>query len=92
MPPNEPETIIIIGPFTDAGYTTIENGHIVHHGGWEAGSLNETRAAVNVLREATQFKSPGVADSVSRLAVDVLTRELGGALANAAGSTTIVIA
>jgi hypothetical protein len=81
---------LILGPIgSDAGYWTIENGHLVHHDGWEVDRLSEVRAGLAILQAAPQLRTPELAERVTELVTGMLTKELGGHLGE--GSHTVVI-
>jgi hypothetical protein len=85
--------MIVLGGFgSDAGYWSFENGHWVHHGGWEIDQLVDVSRSLSILGEAARLKTPGLADTVSReLGASVekaLTAHLGGQLGG--GSVVIV--
>jgi len=59
--------MIVLGGFgSDAGYWSFENGHWVHHGGWEINQLADVSRSLAILGEAARLKTPGLADTVSR--------------------------
>jgi hypothetical protein len=85
--------IIVGGGFgSDAGYWTIENGHLVHHGGWEIEQLADVSRSLAILGQAAKLKTPGLAQTVTReLGASVekaLTAHLGSQLG--AGAVVIV--
>jgi hypothetical protein len=69
---------ILIG--TDAGglILTFENGHLVfkHVPGWNPEQLTELGAALNILREATKLKTPGLADAAAKSVWDFAQKQL----------------
>src|SRR5204863_810314 len=85
--------IILGGGFgSDAGYWTFENGKLVHHGGWAAERLSDVVRSLNILGQAAQLKTPGLAEAVARGVVDAVDKELsghlGGQLGGAGGAAT----
>jgi len=84
--------MIVIGSIgSDAGYWWFD-GHGWHHGGgWEAERLSETARALAVLSQATHFKTPGLADAISKPLAELVQRELGHLGNDKAGATTVVI-
>jgi hypothetical protein len=68
---------IIVG--TDAGgiILTIENGHIVFKRvpGWNPEQFVELGAAVNILREATKLKTPGLSEAAARSVWDFAQKQ-----------------
>jgi hypothetical protein len=87
--------IIIGGVGSDAGYWTLENGKLVHHGGWGADRLAEVSSALSIIGQAAQLKTPGLAETVANgvaAAVEKeLTGHLGGQLGAAGGAGAVVI-
>jgi hypothetical protein len=61
---------------SDAGYWVFEDGHWHHVGGWADGTLVEVQAAMAVMREASQLKTPGLADSVTAHVEEFVGKEL----------------
>jgi hypothetical protein len=83
---------IIIGQIgSDAGYWTIENGHPVHHGGWEAEKLADLTSAASLLGQTARLKTPGLADIASKGLAEFVQRELSSHLGDQAKGGTIVI-
>ncbi|HEX2816967.1 MAG TPA: hypothetical protein VHN39_11260 [Phenylobacterium sp.] len=81
--------MIVLGGFgSDAGYWTVENGRLVHHGGWEIDQLADVSRSLAILGQAAKLKTPGLADSVSKeLSASVekaLTAHLGSQLGDGA--------
>ena len=71
-----PARIIMFGPVgSDAGWWEWVDGHLVHVGGWGVDSLREVQAAVAVIREATQLKTPELADSVIGLVQNFVSQQ-----------------
>jgi hypothetical protein len=68
--------LLILGPITDAGYWEIVDGHLVHVGGWDAGAVDELKAAFAVIREASQLKTPELADSIAGRMQEFVDKEL----------------
>jgi hypothetical protein len=86
--------IILGGGFgSDAGYWTIENGHLVHHGGWEINQLAEVSRSLGILSQIARLKTPGLAEGLSReLGANVeraLTSHLGKQLGD--GGAVVVV-
>jgi hypothetical protein len=68
---------IIIGNVgSDAGYWVLDGSGLHHVGGWGTDRLAEVRAAVHMLREATQLKTPGLADAATKGLSDFVQRQL----------------
>ena len=82
---------IVIGHIgSDAGYWTIENGKLVHHGGWGIDQLAEVNQAISMLGQATRFKTPALAESLSRTLGEFVQGQLGHIGADK-GTTVVVI-
>jgi hypothetical protein len=89
-PPPEPFSIgakqelkmrsIVIGGYTDAGglVLTFENGHLVikRIPGWNLEQFTELGAALNILREATKLKTPGLAEASAKSVWDFTQKQL----------------
>jgi len=84
--------IIVLGHIgSDAGYWVIGPDGKVHHvGGWAPERLAEVHSALNIIREATQLKTPGLAEAAIKSVVGFAQKELqanikeGGAVVLAA--------
>lgn len=82
---------IVLGNIgSDAGYWTIENGKVVHHGGWGIDQLVEVNQAISMLGQATRFKTPALAESLSRTLGEFVQGQLGHIGADK-GVTVVVI-
>jgi len=50
--------MIVIGNIgSDAGYWSFENGHWVHHGGWEIDQLADISRSLSILGQAARLKT-----------------------------------
>ncbi len=68
--------IIIGNRGSDAGYW-VWDGHGFHHvGGWGVEQLAEVRAAVSIMREATQLKTPGLAEAATKTVAEFVQKQL----------------
>jgi len=84
--------IIVLGHIgSDAGYWVIgQDGKVHHVGGWAPERLAEVHSALNIIREATQLKTPGLAEAAIKSVVGFAQKELqanikeGGAVVLAA--------
>lgn len=76
---------------SDAGYWTFEGGKLVHHGGWAVESVREVQAALSVMAQSAQLKTPGLAESVARTVGDFVQKQLGEHLGQSAQGGTVVI-
>lgn len=72
----ETRFIVIGNQGSDAGYWVFENGRWVHHGGWAIEELVELTAAINIMREATRFKTPGLAEEATRRVAEFAEKQL----------------
>lgn len=75
---------------SDAGYWVFRDGHWEHVGGWEIDALREVQAALAVLRESAQLKTPGLAESVANVVHKFVGEELGAHIGGE--SNTVIIA
>lgn len=69
---------IVIGHIgSDAGYWYWD-GHGWHHvGGWGPEQLAEVSSALNIIRESTRFKTPGLAEAATRTVTELVQKQLG---------------
>ena len=66
---------------SDAGYWYLgPDGKWHHGGGWGVDSFIEVNRALTILGEAARFKTPGLADSVSKRLTEFVQKELGAHL------------
>lgn len=73
--------MIVIGQVgSDAGYWTIENGHVVHHGGWAVEQLTDVSHALSMLNSAARLKTPGLADAAIKNLSEFVSKELSAHL------------
>jgi hypothetical protein len=79
---------IIIGRIgSDAGYWYIgPDGKLHHVPGWDPEGLAELGAAVNIMREATRLKAPGLAEAAIKSVMDFTQKELASHLKQGQGS------
>jgi hypothetical protein len=77
---------IVIGHIgSDAGYW-VWDGHTWRHvGGWGIEQLVELNSALNIMRESTRLKAPGLAQAAANSVSDFVTKELGQHLKEGAG-------
>jgi hypothetical protein len=87
--------IIFGGGFgSDAGYWTIENGKLVHHGGWAVERLADLSRSLSIIGQATQLKTPGLAETVANGVVGAVEKELTGHLGDqlgGAGGAVVIV-
>jgi len=84
---------IVIGRIgSDAGYWYIgADGKLHHVPGWNPEALAELNAAVNILREATRLKTPGLAEAAIKSVMEFTQKELGTHLKQGAGEGTVLV-
>ena len=84
---------IILGhPGSDAGYWYIgADGKLHHVGGWEADSLRELSASLNIIREATQLRTPGLAEAAIQSVMKFADQQLTQHLKDSGGGAGVVI-
>jgi len=85
---------IVIGNIgSDAGYWVIDANGIHHVGGWGIEQMAEFSTATQILRQAVQLKTPGLAEaavkSVLAFAEGQLKQNLQG---GATGQTVVLVA
>jgi hypothetical protein len=83
---------IVIGHIgSDAGYWVFD-GHVWRHvGGWQIEQLAEVSSALNIMREATRLKTPGLAEAAAKSVSDFVTKQLGQHLKDSGGAGGVVI-
>lgn len=71
--------IIIVGRIgSDAGYWVIgPDGQFHHVGGWGPERIAELSSAVAIMRQATQLKTPGLAEAAIKSVIGFAQKELG---------------
>ena len=71
---------IIVGGYTDAGgyIITFEHGKVVikRIPGWNPEQLTELGAALNILKEATKLKTPGLAEAAAASVMEFTQKQL----------------
>jgi hypothetical protein len=81
---------IVIGNIgSDAGYWVWDGKGWHHVGGWGVDRLQEVSAALNIMREASRLKTPGLAEAATQVVSDFLSKELQGHLNE--GSGTVIL-
>lgn len=84
--------IILGGGFgSDAGYWTIENGHLVHHGGWEVNQLLDVSRQLAILGMAARLQTPGLAAGIVQNLGPALEKSLGGHLGDQASGGVVIV-
>ena len=69
---------IYVGGFTDAGgYIIHPDGTIEKIPGWNPEAFVELSHALNILREATQLRTPGLAEGAIRSVMDFVQEQVG---------------
>jgi hypothetical protein len=81
---------IVIGNIgSDAGYW-VWDGHGFHHvGGWGIDQLVEVGAALNIIREATRLKTPGLADAAAKTVAEFAEKQLSAHIKEGGGVVII---
>jgi hypothetical protein len=84
---------IIIGHIgSDAGYWYIGSDGKLHHvPGWDPEGIAELAAAVNIMREATRLKTPGLAEAAIKSVMEFTQKELGTHLKDAGAGQGVVL-
>ena len=85
--------IIVVGQIgSDAGYWYLgPDGKWHHVGGWGVENLVEVTRALTILSEAARFKTPGLAESVSKRLNEFVQKELGAHLGDQLKGGGVVI-
>ncbi|HKS95278.1 MAG TPA: hypothetical protein VJV74_03995 [Terriglobia bacterium] len=82
---------IVIGNIgSDAGYWVWDGHEWKHVGGWGVEQLAEVTAALNIMRESTRFKTPGMAAAATKTVAEFAQKQLGAHLKE--GGSVVVIA
>jgi hypothetical protein len=69
---------IVIGNIgSDAGYWIWDGHEWRHVGGWAVEQLAEVASALNIMREATRLKTPGLAQAAAQSVSDFVNKQLG---------------
>jgi len=85
---------IVIGNIgSDAGYWVWDGTGWRHVGGWGVDQLAEVKAALNVMAQAPSFKTPGLANNVTKGVAEFVQAQLTKHLPEAgkAGNNAIII-
>ncbi len=83
---------VIIGSVgSDAGYWVWDGKGFHHVGGWGIEQLREVSAALNIMRQATQLKTPGLAEAAARVVSDFVGKQLETHLKDAGKGGPVVI-
>jgi hypothetical protein len=84
---------IVIGNIgSDAGYWVFDGNGWHHVGGWGVDRLQEVSAALNIMREASRLKTPGLADAATKVVSEFLNKELAGHLKEGGAAGTVILA
>jgi hypothetical protein len=83
---------IVIGNIgSDAGYWVWDGNGWHHVGGWGVDQLAEVSAALNIMRQATQLKTPGLAEAATKTVAEFVQKQLGAHIKGAGAGTVIVM-
>lgn len=75
---------IVIGQIgSDAGYWYWDGTHWRHVGGWGTDALADVRVALTIVREASKFKTQGLADAATKVLGDFLSKAVNEHVADA---------
>ena len=71
--------IVVFGNIgSDAGYWVIgPDGKLHHVGGWNPEVMVEVSASLNIIREATRLRTPGLAQAAIKSVIGFAEKELG---------------
>ena len=83
---------IILGPVgTDIGYWYIDGNGVLHHvGGW-ADRLTEFSAAVSIIREAVNLKTPGMAEAAIKSVLSFAESQIKEHVKDAGAGPTVIL-
>ncbi len=81
---------IVIGNIgSDAGYWVWDGHGWKHVGGWGVDQLAEVSAALNIMREATRLKTPGLAAAATKTVSEFVEKQLGAHIKEGGGVVII---
>jgi hypothetical protein len=81
---------IVIGNIgSDAGYWVWDGNGFHHVGGWGVDQLVEVSAALNIMREATRLKTPGLADAAAKTVAEFAQKQLASHVKEGSGVVII---
>src|SRR5260221_6862966 len=84
--------IIIGNQGSDAGYWVFD-GHGLHHvGGWGVDQLREVGAALNIMRESTRLKTPGLAEAAAKVVAEFVEKQLSTHVKEADTQGVVILA
>ena len=87
--------VIIGSRGSDAGYWVLDATGLHHVGGWGIDQLREVTNGLQIMGTATQFKTQGLAQTVTKSVADFVTKQLEtnlGKVGGEAGATVIIVA
>ena len=93
MPPLTSTKYVVFGNVgSDAGYWVWDGNGWHHVGGWGVEQMLEVSSALRIMGEAARFKTPNLANSVTKSVAEFVQRELGAHLpGEKEGSQVVVI-
>ena len=71
------QVVVIGNRGSDAGYWVWDGHGWRHVGGWGVEQLVEVSAALAIMKEATQLKTPGLADAATKTVAEFVQKQLG---------------
>jgi hypothetical protein len=81
--------IVIGNRGSDAGYWVWDGHGWKHVGGWGIEQLAEVSAALNIMRESTRLKTPGLADAATKVVAEFTQKALGEHIKQSGGVVII---
>jgi hypothetical protein len=82
----------IITRGTDAGYWYIDANGVLHHvGGWGTDRLTEFSAAVSILREAVNLKTPGLAEAAIKSVLSFAESQIKEHVKDTGAGPTVIL-
>jgi len=84
--------IIIGNQGSDAGYWVLDGNGLHHVGGWGVEQLREVSAALNIMREATRLKTPGLAEAATKVVTEFLSKQLSSHVKEAGTQGVVILA
>jgi hypothetical protein len=83
---------IVIGHIgSDAGYWVIDANGLHHVGGWGIDKLSEFSAAANILRQAVQLKTPGLAEAAAKSVLRFAEEQIKANVKESGQGATVVL-
>ena len=84
-------TIVIGNPGSDGGYTTISNGKVTRHPGWQQEAMVELATAAKVMQSAVSFKKPGLTEATVSAVIEYVEEQIREHLGESVSDGVVLI-